>query len=246
MQKRPILVIDDDPVMCALVDSMLSGADFEVLSAPDAPSGLELARAAQPTVIVLDMLMPDMDGISTLQALKQDPVLKDIPVIGMTASADLTYTAKAFYAGAQFFLPKPFSRANLLHVVELAADVAQRHSPMHRRRRHPRLPAEVAVRCSIYRGAETTRKVTGQTGNISLGGLLLLLSETVSPGTAVQLGLDLPEGPITAKGTVKWQNPQPVGDGRFHHGVQLMRFGGDSSLLQYRRFLGQIAATSPA
>ncbi len=246
MQTRPILVIDDDPVLCELVDSVLSGADFEVLSTPDGPSGLELARAAQPAVIVLDMLMPDMDGISTLQALKQDPLLKDIPVIGMTASADLTYTAKAFHAGAQCFLPKPFSRASLLRVVELAADSAQRDTPMLRRRRHPRHPAEVPVRCSIHRGAETTREVTGQTGNVSLGGLLLLLPETVSPGTAVQLGLDLPEGPITAKGTVKWQNPQPVGDGRFHHGVQLMQFGGDSSLLQYRRYLGQIAASSPA
>ena len=216
-QSRPILVVDDDPRSCELITAILAEADFEVLSASDGPSGIELARTAQPAVIVLDMLMPGMDGISTLQGLKRDPLLKDIPVVGITAASDLTYAKQAFRAGALSFLPKPFSAASLRRMVELASDSIQHETPV-RRRRHPRLPAEIAVRCSIQGEAGTTWEAMGHTGNVSLGGLLLWLPEPVAPKTAVRLKLELPECPITAKGMVRWRGPQPAGDERFGHG----------------------------
>ncbi len=65
MQTRPILVIDDDSQFCELVTAILEQADFGVLSAPDGLSGLELARTAQPAVIILDMMMPGIDGINS-------------------------------------------------------------------------------------------------------------------------------------------------------------------------------------
>lgn len=245
MQNRPILIIDDDPRICELVTDILIGADFDVMSAPNGPAGIDVARAAQPAVIILDMMMPDMDGLNALKNLKQDPMLKHIPVIGITASSDLTYTEKAFRTGAQFFLPKPFRAASLLRVVELAADAAQRHTPMQRRRRHPRRKAEVAVRCFVPEEEETIRQVKGHTGNVSLGGLMLLLPETLAPGTAFRLALGLPEGPITAKGAVMWQDPQPAGDGRFRHGVQFLGFTQETGLSHYRNYLSHIAVNPP-
>ncbi|MFQ5846097.1 MAG: response regulator [Candidatus Methylomirabilales bacterium] len=246
MRNRPILVVDDDPRSCELVAAILTNADFDVLSAADGPAAIELARTAYPAVIILDMMMPEMDGISTLQRLKRDPALKDIPVIGVTASMDLTYTERAFRAGAQFFLPKPFRATSLLRVVELAADSAHRDTPMHRRRRHPRHPAEVPVCCFVHGDKDTTWEVMGKTGNVSLGGMLLLLPQTLVPGTALQLGLGLPEGPITAKGSIMWQHPEPMSEGNFHHGVRLLGFMEDAGLLRYRRYLSKIgtAATS--
>lgn len=241
MQKRPILVIDDDPQSCELVGAILTKAGFEVRSAPNGPSGIELARVAHPAVILLDMIMPGMDGISTCQRLKQDPALRDIPVIGITASPNLTYTGKAFRAGAQFFLPKPFPAANLLHVVRLAVEPTQRRTLMRSHRHHPRFPAGVAVRCLIGTNANRTREVVGTTGNMSLGGLLLLLPEKLAPGTVFGLRLGLPERIIPAEGKVVWQNPQLMADGRLRHGIQLLSFGGDSSLVGYRRYLSQIA-----
>ena len=68
MERRPILVIDDDPRFCEFVSAALSRTGFEVLSAPDGPSGIELARAMQPTVILLDMMLPEVDGIATMSA----------------------------------------------------------------------------------------------------------------------------------------------------------------------------------
>lgn len=246
MQNRPILVIDDDPRACELVDTILADADFQVLSAFDGQSGLELARTTQPAVIILDMMLPGMGGVNTLEVLKRDPVLRRIPVIGITASADLTLTEKAFRAGAQFFLPKPFRAASLLRVVELAVDSARRDTPMLRRRRHPRHPAEVPVWCFVRGAAGTTRGVVGHTSNVSLGGLLLLLPETLEPGTSVRLGLGLPEGSITAKGTVMWQDIEPIGGGKFHHGVQFAGFAEEGGLSKYRHYLSQITANPPS
>lgn len=240
MQNRPVLLIDDDPQSCELITAILSIADFEVLSAPDGLSGIGLARVAHPIAIILDMMMPDMDGISTLQRLRRDSALKDIPVVGITASTDLTYTQKAFRAGAQFFLPKPFRAASLLRVVELATDLALRDTPMHRRRRHPRHVAEVPVACFIRGHLSQASEIRGKTGNISLGGLLLLLPETLAPGTPLQLGLGLPDGPITARGKVMWRDPKPIGEGRFHHGVRLLGFKDDGGLGQYRGYLDQL------
>jgi CheY-like chemotaxis protein len=233
-------MIDDDPQSCELVTAILSVADFDVLSAANGLSGIELARTVQPIAIILDMMMPGMDGIGTLQRLKRDPVLKDIPVIGITASTDLTYTEKAFRAGAQFFLPKPFRAAPLLRVVELVADLALRDTPMHRRRRHPRHLAEVPVSCFIRGHLSKASELKGKTGNVSLGGLLLLLPEMLAPGTPLQLGLGLPNGPITARATVMWRDPKPIGAGRFHHGVRLSGFKDDGGLVQYRGYLDQL------
>lgn len=244
MRNRPILFIDDDPRAGELVTATLAGADFDVLLAPDGLSGIELARTAMPAVIILDMVMPGMDGISTLQRLKRDPDLKDIPVIGITASPDVKFTEKAFRAGAHCFLTKPFRPESLLCMVELAVDLARRETPMRRRRRHPRHFAEIPVRCVVPKDESRISEVVGRTANVSLGGLLLLLPKTVAPGTSVQLGLGLPDGPITAKGTVVWQHPQPMGEGRFHHGVQLQGFGEEWGLSHYRRYIDQLSGTA--
>ncbi|MGH7387465.1 MAG: PilZ domain-containing protein, partial [Candidatus Methylomirabilales bacterium] len=83
-------------------------------------------------------------------------------------------------------------------------------------------------------------ELTGKTGNVSRGGLLLLLPETLAPGIHLQLGLGLPDGPITARGRVMWRDPKPIGAGRFHHGVRLVGFNDDGGLGQYRSYLDQL------
>lgn len=241
MRKRPILVVDDDPRTRELVAAILTIAGFEVRSAADGASGIEQARVAQPATILLDMMMPGMDGIGTLQRLKGDPVLADIPVVGMTASTDVTYTGKAFRAGADFFVAKPFSRTSLVRVVELAVEKVKRGTPMRHHRRYPRFQAGVAVRCVVGTDVRSSREVSATTSNVSLGGLMLLLPEELAPGTVCGLRLALPERTVPAEGKVVWQDPGLMVDGRLRHGIQFLRFGNDSSLVGYRRYLSQIA-----
>ncbi len=245
MQERAVLVIDDDPRCCELIAAILTHAGFKVLSAPDGLSGIQTARRSQPAAILLDMTMPGLDGIKTCERLKREPILMNIPVVGMTASTDLTYTGRAFRAGAKFFLSKPFSRPSLVRVVQLAVETAKPGASNHRDRPHPRFPAELPVQCLISAHANGTRQVVGTTGNVSLSGLLLLLPEKLQPGSVFGLRLGLPERTVPAEGKVVWRDSQLMADGRLRHGIQLLRFGGDSSLVGYRRYLSEIAAGPP-
>lgn len=242
-QSRPILVIDDDPRFCAWVTAALTGTGFEVLSARDGPSGIELARVARPAVILLDMLLPGMDGIATCKRLKRDRALGGIPVLGVTAAPDLRYTEQAFHAGAEFFLAKPIRANSLAQIVELAAKRAQRTAGS---RAFSRFQVELPVRCCVPGDAETTREIAGQTGNVSLDGVLLFLPERLPPGIVLSLQLALPKGPLPAEGAVVWQDAQATDNGRFRHGIRLVRFTDDSGLMVYRRYLSQIAAGTSA
>ncbi len=105
-----VLVIDDDPVVHDLMQRFLSKQGFQVEVAHGGQEGLEMARSVQPAAIILDVMMPDLDGWSVLTALKADPALTKIPVIMMTFIQDqnLGYTL-----GASDYLTKPVDRQQL-------------------------------------------------------------------------------------------------------------------------------------
>jgi adenylate cyclase len=105
-----VLVIDDDNTVRDLMRRYLSREGFDVVTAGGGRQGLEFARELHPSVITLDVFMPDMDGWGVLQALKQDPELDRIPVIMMTISDE---RQKGFALGASGYLMKPVNRAQL-------------------------------------------------------------------------------------------------------------------------------------
>ena len=236
-QLRPILVIDDEPDLCEMVGLVLTVAGFKVVSACDGLAGIELARTAQPTVILLDMIMPGLDGVSTCRSLKQNPALKGIPVVGITGSTELGYTEKAFRAGAEFFLAKPFGRQSLVEVVNLAAQRAQRKAG---HRGQTRFRTELPVRCLVSGEREAAREVIGRTVNVSLDGFLLWLSETIDEGIVLRVQLRFPEGIVTVEGTVIWKGDE-VDDQIIPHGVQVLGFVEESEFLRYTGYLAQMA-----
>lgn len=238
-EKYSVLVIDDDPQFRELVAGILTGRDFEVVSAPDGPAGIELARATQPDVILLDMVMPGLDGIATCDQLKRDAVVADIPVVGVTSAPELDYTAQAFRAGAELFLTKPCGASSLVHVLNLAAKGKHRAGGA---RTFPRFLAELSVRCRVAGDAETSRDLAGRTGNVSFGGVLVHLPESLPPGTVVRLHLALSEGYANVDGTVTWQGSQLAATCKSPHGIRFLRFVEQTDLERYRRFLAKIAA----
>ena len=235
-QTLPILVIDDDPRSCDLVAAMLTEVGFEVRSAYDGAAGIELARTGHHAAIILDMMMPGMDGIDTLRRLKQDPVLRRIPVVAITAAPE--YHEQAFRTGAGYFVEKPFEAESLIHIVALALQRTRHEAD---RRCDPRFPPELPVRCLFREHGQTIREVVGRTGNVGLAGILLWLPEMLVPGTVFHLQLGLPEGTVTIQGTVIWQVGEAV-DPIIPHGVQLLDFGEEADSLRYRGFLEKAAA----
>lgn len=120
--KKKILIIDDEEDLCVLAGHALTmdRADLEVISAKDGPSGIQRAKAEQPAVIILDIMMPKMDGYEVCQRLKADPETRDIPVIMLTASSDPHLNQKAFEAGAVACLTKPYRKGTLVNCVDMA------------------------------------------------------------------------------------------------------------------------------
>ena len=108
-----ILVVDDVPENVRLLDAILSSHGYDVLPAADGRTALELAATAGPDLVLLDVLMPDVDGYEVCRRLRERDETAVLPVIMLTAS-DGQEKTKAIDAGADDFIPKPFDRDELL------------------------------------------------------------------------------------------------------------------------------------
>ncbi|MFM9108071.1 MAG: response regulator [Chloroflexota bacterium] len=117
-----VLVIDDEASIRRLVSLVLAEEGYAPISAASGAEGLELAAADAPALVLLDVMMPDLDGVETLRRLRLLPGLDAVPVIMMTAAVSLARDI----AGAQDVLSKPFDIARLLLTVETAVSTAPR------------------------------------------------------------------------------------------------------------------------
>jgi CheY-like chemotaxis protein len=113
-----VLVCDNEDVLRALVREALDGGRYEVAEARDGDESIERARDLRPDVIVLDIMMPGRSGIEVLQEVRRDPDLRETPVVMLTARTQAADREAASRAGADYFLPKPFSPARLVSVVD--------------------------------------------------------------------------------------------------------------------------------
>lgn len=112
--KDVILIVDDVPINIAVLLAVLGGAGFEVLVAIDGESAIEQALYAMPDIILLDIMMPGIDGFETCVQLKADEKTRDIPVIFMTALTDTNDKVKGFQVGAIDYITKPLQHEEVL------------------------------------------------------------------------------------------------------------------------------------
>lgn len=113
-QTQPILVIDDDPTILATVSETLDLEGYPVVTATNGAEGLAVAEREPPSVVLLDMRMPILDGWGFMRAIRERGLTP--PVVVMTAAADARRWAREI--GAQGVLPKPFELDDLLAAVE--------------------------------------------------------------------------------------------------------------------------------
>lgn len=109
-----ILIVDDVATNRIVLKVKLAAAYYQPLLAATGAECLKLARAEQPDIILLDLMLPDISGVEVLQALRADPVTRGIPVIIVSAAEDTTARIAAFHAGADAFLAKPVEDQILL------------------------------------------------------------------------------------------------------------------------------------
>lgn len=117
MSEPKILVVDDEPSILNLVTSYLKAEGYAYHTASDGPSGLEAARAFKPDLIVLDIMLPGMDGIEVLSQLRRE---SDVYVIMLTAKSEETDKVIGLSVGADDYLTKPFSPRELMARIKAA------------------------------------------------------------------------------------------------------------------------------
>jgi len=113
-ESQLVLVVDDTPVNLEVVADALSDAGFEVAIATDGERAIKQVGMSQPDLILLDVMMPGIDGFETCRRLKASPATCDIPVIFMTALSDITDKERGFQLGAVDYITKPFQETELL------------------------------------------------------------------------------------------------------------------------------------
>lgn len=114
MKREKILLADDNPVNLQVLTDALEPAGYEILAAPNGETALDLAKRAKPDLLLLDIMMPRIDGLEVCRRLKADAVTSGIPVIFVTAKNNPEMISEAFDAGAVDYVTKPFHPAEVL------------------------------------------------------------------------------------------------------------------------------------
>ena len=117
MEKKKVLVVDDELSMRCLMSSMLA-KKYIVLYAKDGEEAVHMAHSHKPDLILMDIMMPNIDGYTACYTIKQDPVTKTIPVVILTVIGQELNKKLAEEMGADGYITKPFSLQDLLGTIE--------------------------------------------------------------------------------------------------------------------------------
>jgi CheY-like chemotaxis protein/Tfp pilus assembly protein PilZ len=189
-----ILLVDDTELFLDLEKSYLDRSTFTITTARSGPEALGVIRSNRPTLVILDLLMPGMDGDEVCRKIKSDPLTNTIPIIMVSSNQSPDLRERCFAAGCDAFVPKPLKRDELLETIEKTIVIAKR--------RYPRLPTYLI---SDVRHDGKDRKLWIHT--ISKGGIFLEADPAPPVGEELDVTFSLPgiEETVNAKAKVRWQ-----------------------------------------
>jgi CheY-like chemotaxis protein len=113
-----VLVVDDDPSIRRLVCDVLQAYGYSTVEAADGFSALRMIQSERPDCVVLDVMMPGLDGHAVLTRIRESDGGRDLPVVMLTAAADDAQAWQAWSEGVDYFLAKPFDPDELLHFLD--------------------------------------------------------------------------------------------------------------------------------
>ncbi len=117
MTIKTILVVEDNELNMKLVRGLIKIGKYGMLEAIDAESGIEQIREQRPDLVLMDIQLPGMDGLSATKIIKEDPSLKDIPVVALTSYAMQGDEEKALEAGCSGYIAKPIDTRKFLETI---------------------------------------------------------------------------------------------------------------------------------
>ena len=192
-EKRKILIVDDVELFVQLQKTIVSRADFEILTAKSGGEALRITREEKPDLILLDLFMPDINGDAVCRQLKEDPATRDIPILIITTEEVEGYRDICRDAGCDGYLTKPIRRGVLMPAVE-------RHLEMYPRR-HRRIRTQ--IECTI---TGVDGEPTGTIHTLSPYGAFIEVNPPPTPGTALEVAFQLGEGSnfLKLNSVVRW------------------------------------------
>ncbi len=133
VSRQKILVVDDEPDIVEIVKTNLEGAGFDVVVAYDGREGLGKVRSESPDLVILDVLMPEIDGWDVLTAIEAEPETAGLPVIMLTSKTEDADILRGLSEGAVEYFTKPFYPENLVASAKILLDVFDRRLREERR-----------------------------------------------------------------------------------------------------------------
>lgn len=118
-----VLIVDDEPFIIRMLKDKFENAGISVISAMNGREAVDLARAERPELIVMDWMMPDMNGIDACEAIRSRPEQQKTPIIMLTAKGQEADEKKGKEAGATHYITKPFSPRMLLRLAQDCMDI---------------------------------------------------------------------------------------------------------------------------
>jgi DNA-binding response OmpR family regulator len=213
-----ILAVDDDIHARRVVANILKGAGYEVETAVDGLEALRMIRARRPDLVILDAVMPGLDGFAVLAELRRMP--DPPPVIGLTAISDHEAFARFVASGAAAYLCKPVSLHELLHTVRLTLKGREDHAPASARgRAEVRVDHMVGVRTLGTRGSPT---LLGELKEVTPEQARVILMAPLEVGSKVRviLHVSVAGSPLGFDATVLWC---AAGASGFSHGLTALQ-----------------------
>ena len=189
-----ILLVDDTELFLDLEKSYLDRSSFTITTARSGPEALLSIRSNRPTLVVLDLLMPGMDGDEVCRKIKSDPLTNTIPIIMVSSEQSPELRERCLVAGCDAFVPKPLKKDELLEAIEKTIVIAKR--------RHPRIPTHLLS--DAWHGGQYRELWIH---SISKGGIFLEADPAPPVGDELDATFSLPgiEGKVKAKVIVRWQ-----------------------------------------
>ena len=115
---KKLLIVEDDEALLKILQLLLENS-YDLILAMNGKQGLELATSQRPDLILMDIMMPEIDGLEVLRRLKDDPKMATIPVILLTARVGDENIYGGYQLGADYYIPKPFTNAQLLNGINM-------------------------------------------------------------------------------------------------------------------------------